>query len=111
MVQETGTKPPSLTEEQLRKLLLEATDEAADTNNPETFHALFDHLDRGLDTNDVIHGLEHEWKFDRPPVFNPDFWQWKYYLDTESVGGDPILIIVAVDTVRREFEVITRWRQ
>lgn len=34
-----------------------------------------------------------------------------YYIDTESVGGDAITITVAVDTLRREFEVITRWRQ
>ncbi|HEV8047566.1 MAG TPA: hypothetical protein VGP35_07545, partial [Terriglobales bacterium] len=73
--------------------------------------ALFDHPERGLDTNDTIHGLERTWKFERPPIFNRDFWQWKYFIDTESVGGDAITIIVAVDTIRREFEVITRWRQ
>lgn len=111
MVQETGTKPPSLTEQQLKKLLVDAIDNAADADNPETFHALFGHIDRGLQTNDVIHGLEREWKFERPPFFNPDAWQWKYYIDTESVGGDAITIIIAVDTLRSEFEVITRWRQ
>jgi hypothetical protein len=111
MVQETGTIPPSLTEQQLKGLLLDAIDNTADTDNPETFHALFGHLDRGLQTNDVIYGLEREWKFERPPIFNPKFWQWKYYIDTESVGGDAITVTVAVDTLRREFEVITRWRQ
>src|SRR5438132_2682824 len=111
MTQEQSTKPPSLTEVQLKKLVLEAIDDAADTNNPETFHALFGHLDRGLQTNDVIHGLEANWKFERSPVFNEFYWQWKYYIETESVGGDAILIIIAVDTLRREFEVITRWRQ
>jgi hypothetical protein len=111
MVQEVGTKPPSLTEQQLRELVLEAIDDAADTGNLETFHALYDHPKRGLDTNDVIHGLEYAWKFDRPPLFNTDCWQWKYYLDTESVGGDPILIIIAVDALNRAFEVVTRWRQ
>ncbi|MGA8300928.1 MAG: hypothetical protein WB817_15710 [Terriglobales bacterium] len=111
MVQETGTKPPSLTEQELRKLILEAIDDAADPSSVETFHALYGHPDRGLDTNDVIHGLEYAWKFDRAPFFNTDFWQWKYYLDTQSVGGDPILIIIAVDTLNREFEVVTRWRQ
>jgi hypothetical protein len=111
MVQEAGTKPPSLTEQQLRELVLEAIDDAADTGSLETFHALYDHPERGLDTNDVIHGLEYAWKFARPPLFNTDCWQWKYYLDTENVGGDPILIIVAVDTLNREFEVVTRWRQ
>jgi hypothetical protein len=111
MVQETGIKPPSLTEEQLKKLLLEAIDHADDADNPETFHAFYDHPERGLDANDTIHGLERNWKFERPPVFNPDFWQWKYYIGSESVDGDAITIIVAVDTLRKEFEVITRWRQ
>jgi len=111
MVQEAGVQPPSLTEEELKKLIQEAIDDAADIDNPETFHALFGHVDRGLQTNDVIHGLEREWKFERPPFFNRKFWQWKYYLDTESVSGDAITIIVAVDTLRREFEVITRWKQ
>jgi hypothetical protein len=82
-----------------------------DAANPETFHALFDHPERGLDTNDTIHGLERQWKFERPPLFNADEWQWKYYIDTENVAGDAITIIIAVDSLRREFEVITRWRQ
>jgi hypothetical protein len=109
MVQEQGIIPPSLTADKLKELILEAINDGS--GNPETYHALYGHVDRGLHTNDVIHGLEREWAFQRPPAFNKTFWQWKYYLDTESVGGDPILIIIAVDTIRREFEVITRWRQ
>lgn len=109
MVQEIGKIPPSLTERQLRELLLEAIDETPDTANPETYHARFDHLDRGLQLNDVIHGLEQEWKFNRPPCFNKKFWQWKYYIDTENADGKPILVLVAVDTVDRSFEVLTRW--
>jgi hypothetical protein len=106
-----STVPPSLTEAQLKKLVLGAIDENADAENPETFHALYGHPERDLETNDVIHGLEREWKFERPPLFNQKHWQWKYYLDTESVDGHPITIVVAVDTLRKEFEVITRWRQ
>ena len=109
MVQEQGTIPPSLTEEKLKELVLEAINDGS--GNPETYHALYSHVDRGLQTNDVIHGLEREWTFERTAVFNKTSWQWKYYLDTESVGGDPIIVIIAVDTLRREFEVITRWRQ
>lgn len=111
MTYSQGTIPPSLTKEKLKKLVLEALDKAADADNPETFHALFGHLDRGLQTDDVIHGLERDWQFDRPPVFNQSYWQWKYYIDTESIDGDPILIVIAVDTLDRSFEVITRWRK
>jgi hypothetical protein len=106
-----GRIPPHLSEEQLKELVLEAIDESADEDNPETFHALFGHLDRGLQTDDVLHGLEQEWLFDRPPCFNKFHWQWKYYIDTENVDGGRILIVIAVDTSDRSFEVITRWRQ
>jgi hypothetical protein len=106
-----GRIPPHLSEEQLKKLVLEAIHDSADEDNPETFHALFGHLDRGLQTDDIIHGLEQEWQFDRPPCFNKFHWQWKYYIDTENVDGGQILIIIAVDTLDRSFEVITRWRQ
>src|SRR5690242_108493 len=105
-----GTIPDPLSENELKKHVLEAINHAPDAENPETFHALFDHLDRGLQTDDVIYGLERDWHFERKPKFNPDEWQWKYFIATESVDGDEITIIIAVDSLRREFEVITRWR-
>jgi hypothetical protein len=111
MTDKEGKIPPPLSEEQLRRLILEAIDDAADWDNPETFHARFGHLDRGLQTDDILHGLEEDWQFDRPPVFNEFHWQWKYYIDTENTDGTPILIIVAVDSLDRSFEVITRWRK
>ncbi len=43
--------------------------------------------------------------------FDRDEWQRHYEIDTESVDGDKITIVVAVDTVRREFTVVTRWRE
>ena len=114
MVQETSSIPPPLSEEQLRKLVLEAIDDAADHDNPETYHARtyharYDHPERGLQIDDVLHGLEMDWQFERPPYFNKKFWQWKYYIDTENIDGRRITIIIAVDTQDRSFEVITRW--
>jgi hypothetical protein len=111
MIKDRGIRPSPLTEQQLRKLVSEAINEAADYSNPETFHARFGHVERGLQIDDVIHGLELRWKFERSPVFNTDSWQWKYYIDTKSVDGKPMTIIIAVDTLDKSFEVITRWRQ
>ena len=105
-----GYIPPHLSESELRKLLLEALEGTPEWRTPETFHARFDHLERGLSIDDVIHGLEREWSFERSPEFNPKQWQWKYRIATESIEGDPLTIIIAVDTVNRTFEVITRWR-
>jgi hypothetical protein len=104
-----GYIPSHLGEEDLRHLISEALDHAPDSN-PETFHARFDHLERGLSVDDVIHGLERPWVYERPPEFNRDEWQWKYMIATESIDGDSIVIIVAVDTANRSFQVITRWR-
>jgi hypothetical protein len=103
-----GYIPRPLEAKQLRQLVLEAIQTL--THNPETYHALYDHLERGLSSDDVIHVLESEWEFGRPPRFNREEWQWKYEIDGESVDGDPITVIIAVDTVRREFVVVTRWR-
>ena len=54
----TGFIPKPLSAAELKKLVLEALEKAPDEHNPETFHALFDHLERGLSTDDVIHALE-----------------------------------------------------
>lgn len=105
-----GKRPNPLSMEELRKLILEALSNAPE-NNPETFHAQFGHLERGLQIDDVIHGLEREWEFGGPPHFNEYHWQWKYEIATVSVDDEAITIIIAVDTVNRSFEVITRWKE
>lgn len=43
--------------------------------------------------------------------FNKEEWQWKYEIDSESIDGDPITVILAVDSLRKEFIVVTRWRE
>jgi hypothetical protein len=37
--------------------------------------------------------------------------KWKYHIATETIDGALIMIVIAVDTIRKEFEVITRWRE
>jgi hypothetical protein len=111
MVQEEGVVPQPLTKEELRKLVLDAINAATYAETLETYHALYGHLDRGISTDDVIHGLESEWDFERQPQFNRNGWQWKYYIATETIDEEPITIIIAVDSWRREFVTVTRWRQ
>lgn len=106
-----GFKPPSLSESELRKLLLEAINKAYDPQDLETYHALYDHPERGLTTDDTIHCIEGTWTYGRPPEWNPDEWQWKYQLHGKSVDGDEITVLVAVDTANRLFDIVTRWRQ
>jgi hypothetical protein len=104
-----GFRPPSLNELDLKNLLVQALDDAPRWQSQETFHARFDHLERGLSMDDVIHGLRGSWKFERPPEFNDAEWQWKYRIATQTIEGDPLTIVVAVDTTNRSFEVLTRW--
>lgn len=104
-----GYIPPAKSAPELRQLVLEAIQKTPDYRNPETFHALYDHLERGLSTDDVIHALEGNWEIARSN-FNKDEWQWKYEIDSESIDGDKITIVIAVDSSRKEFTVITRWR-
>jgi hypothetical protein len=105
-----GFIPEALSAPKLRELVIEALEKAPDDHNPETFHALFDHLERGLSTDDVIHALEGKWEIARHK-FNRDEWQYKYEIDGLSIDDEPITIIIAVDTLRKEFTVVTRWRQ
>jgi len=105
-----GYRPHYLSEAELRALLVEALENGNGPDNPETFHARYDHVDRGLTLDDVIHGIEHNWTYERPPEFNDNEWQWKYRLATETIEGEPLTIIVAVDTRCKTFEVITRWK-
>lgn len=104
----TGYRPPYLSEDELKALVRKALDEAPGHTN-ETYHARFDHPERGITLDDVIHGLERDWKYERMPEFNQDEWQWKYRIVTETVDGDDLTIIIAVDTANKCFEVLTRW--
>ena len=107
----TGYIPPHLSEGALKALVLDSLENSPDAESSETYHARYGHQERGLSSDDVIHGLERPWTFERPPEFNKDEWQWKYRIATESIDGDPLVIIIAVDTPNRSFEVITRWRK
>jgi hypothetical protein len=104
-----GYCPPYLTEAQLKALVKQALEDTPGQAN-ETYHARYDHLERGLTADDVIYGLEQNWHYERPPEFNEDQWQWKYRIATESVDGDELTIIIAVDAANRTFEVVTRWK-
>lgn len=103
-----GYVPEPLSRNELRKLVLDAIQ---DDPNPETYHALYDHPERGITTDDVIHALEGEWTIARR-AFNRNEWQWKYEIDAFTIDDEPkaITIVIAVDTVRREFVVVTRWK-
>lgn len=104
-----GYRPPCLSEGDLKTLVKAALEEAPGHAN-ETYHARFHHLERGISVDDVIYGLEQKWHYERTPEFNEEQWQWKYRIVTETLDGDELTIIIAVDTANRSFEVLTRWK-
>jgi len=107
----SGRVPSPLTPSELKALLTGALDNAPGESNPETFHARFDHLERGLQLDDVVYGIKADWKACRPLRFDERYWQWKYMISTQNADEEPLTIIVAVDTIGRCFEVITRWTE
>lgn len=104
-----GSIPKALTADELKRLVFEAISKHADTDNPETSHALLHHLERGIQTDDVLFALKGPWKKFKPLPFNRKFWQWKYKIWANNLDDEELTIVIAVDTVNREFEVITRW--
>jgi len=104
-----GIIPNALAADELRQLVLEAISKQSDTHNPETFHALFHHLERGIQTDDVLFALKGKWNRFRTLPFNRKFWQWKYKIWANNLDDEELTIVIAVDTANREFEVITRW--
>lgn len=110
MLSKVGQRPKPLPQGELRKLVEDAL--AADTYVGcfETIHARFDHPEREIDINDVLHGLESRWHGVGNPKFDTDYWQFKYPIQTYDVEQEPITVLIAVDALNRSFEVVTRWR-
>jgi len=112
MLNSRSIRPSPLPQNDLRKLVDDALAKKAYTYEEamiETSHAKFDHLDRKIDVNDVLHGLRKPWKSSRAETFCKRFWQWHYAIETEDIEGISLTIIIAVDVPDRSFEVITRW--
>lgn len=101
-----GRRPKALDAKELRKVLSEAIESGSYV---ETIHARFDHPERPIDLNDVLYGLGRlGWKL-KERKFDEDFWNWEYEIQTETVEGEQLTVIVAVDPRNKSFEVLTRW--
>lgn len=105
-----GKRPDPLTAAELRKIVLEAIEKGHYVGYSESGHARFDNVERIIDINDVLHGLQKQWKLKRTE-FNPKEWQWKYTIQTVDVEGEVIGLAIAVDPRNVSFEVLSRWRK
>lgn len=76
----------------------------------ESFHAENDHPERGLSTDDVVHGLEcKDWTLAREPNYDEIHGNWEYLIRTVDIEGDDLHIKIAVVPETKRIEIITRW--
>ena len=74
----------------------------------ESFHAAFEHPERSITTDDVIHGLERDgWSLARTPDWDAKHRNWEYLIRTQDVEGDELHIKIAF--FEGGLQVITRW--
>ena len=102
----SGKRPSPLSPAQVRKIVLEAIESES---YKETTHASLDHPERLISINDVLHGLEQSWTACNPEEFSDWHWQWKYRIATTDLDDEALVVIVAIDTRNKSFEVITRF--
>jgi hypothetical protein len=100
-------RPPCLSETALRNLVSSAIEMGW---YKERFHAEHDHPERNISIEDCIYGLERaDWTLDRPPEFDEDHENWKYFIRTVDIEGESLLILIKAMPEYKRFEVITRW--
>jgi hypothetical protein len=73
----------------------------------ESFHAEDEHQERCISTDDVIYGLEIDWAFERPACWKNN--RWRYYIETETIDGDKLIVIIVLEPAEHRVEVISRW--
>jgi hypothetical protein len=101
-----GKKPKALAAAQVRKVVLGAIANGAYIESF-SFHARFDHPERHLSIDDVIHGLKKPWRGCKVDEFNDDEWQWRYLIKTSDIEEFPLVVIVGLDPKNNRFTVVT----
>lgn len=76
----------------------------------ESFHARFEHREREVTTNDVVHGLRRrDWVLARPPDWDEEHRNWEYLIKSRDADDRELHLKVAVFPMERRFIVVTRW--
>jgi hypothetical protein len=68
----SGKRPSPLRAVAVRKVVLAAL--GNEGSYRESLHATFDHLERKISFDDVIHGLKQQWISCKPDEFSTDEW-------------------------------------
>lgn len=102
-----GPQTPALSVGALRTLVRSAIEKGY---YRESFHAEYEHPERNISADDVLHGLDREdWSLAKPPEWSEDYGQWKYLIKTLDVEGEELHVLIAAMPDYNRFEVITRW--
>lgn len=75
----------------------------------ESFHAEFNHPERNISADDVIHGLERgDWTL-ASSNYDEQHRNYEYLIWTFDFEGDELHIKIAAYPSEKRIEVITRW--
>ena len=100
-------RPRPLGERALRSLIRRALNRGYFR---ESFHAEFEHPERHISIDDVVHGLGREdWTLAKPPDYDAAHGNWEYLIRTQDLEGQELHIKIAVFPRQNRVEVITRW--
>ena len=106
MTSHGGTRPKPLTEKGIRKLIETALQRGTYIEEF-SLHVRFDHPERHLSIDDLLHGLRQKWRGCKTDDFDPDEWQWKYRVKTYDIEGFELIVVVALDTKNIRFTIVT----
>jgi hypothetical protein len=102
-----GKKPPPLGEKALRRFVWRVLSKGL---YRESFHAKYEHPERGITTDDVIHGLERDdWIIAKKPNWDDEHGNWEYLIRTTDLDGKELHVKIAVFPAAGRLKVITRW--
>jgi hypothetical protein len=100
-------KPKEPDRKGVRKVILVALSDDGCYMESFSNHVRFDHPERHLSIDDLIHGLKKEWLKCKVDEFDEDEWQWKYLIKTTDIEEFPLVISVALDPKHNKFTVVT----
>lgn len=75
----------------------------------ESFHSKAGRTERGITTDDIVHGLAGEWELAAVPEFSAQHGEWKYHVRTRDLDGEELNLVIAVSTARFSLKVVTKW--
>jgi hypothetical protein len=105
----SGRRPKPLPPSAVKQIIDEALGDEGSYAEAMSMHSRFDHLERRIDFNDVLFGLNRPWEACKADGFDDENWQWKYKIITQDIDERVFTIVLRLDSRNKKFHVITRY--